>query len=161
MSLARPRLAALALAAAISSLACGKAETIQGSQSGSEIVPVPLTGPAQSGVTCPAGSTLRFLGGSGPADFGRTFMTTYCDRCHATGVPQGAGSGTRNGAPTNANWDDLCSIRDHLLQLDQRAGTVAIGQSTRMPPPALSVGFPEPTDPERAQLSQWLSCGAP
>jgi hypothetical protein len=162
MSPARPRLAAVSLAAlSLATLAaCGKAEPIAGTATSCAIVPIPLTGPGQSGVTCPDGSTLRFQGGT-PPSFGATFTSTYCVRCHGTNVPQGAGPGTRNGAPTHANFDDICSIREHILLIDQRAGPVAIGQSTRMPPPALSVGFPEPTDAERAQLSEWVSCGAP
>ena len=157
MPIARPILAAVSLAALGALAACGKAEPIEGQPATCTVVPTPLTGTGQSGVTCPGASTLRFQGGSAPADFGQGFTSTYCTRCHATTAVGDA----RQGATPSANWDDVCSIRAHLLVIDQRAGPVAIGRSTRMPPPALSVGFPQPTDQDRARLSEWISCGAP
>lgn len=107
-----------------------------------------------SGATCPAaGTTLRYTGGTGPVDFGRAFLTTYCTTCHAADKVGLA----RQGAPDHANFDSLAIVRDHLGLIDQRAAAGPMATNTAMPP----VGLPAPTLQERQQLGEWVACGAP
>jgi uncharacterized membrane protein len=112
----------------------------------------PATDRATSGATCPAGGTaLRYTGGTGPVDFGRTFMTAYCTGCHASDKVGLA----RQGAPDHANFDSLAIIRDHLALIDQMAAAGPSATNTSMPPAG------GPTPGERQQLGEWLACGAP
>src|SRR5512143_2988489 len=141
MSSTRPLLAVL-LAAAVTSLACGSAAPIEEPSTNlqpscPDATPAPLTA---TGTTCPAGGTaLRFTGGS-PASFGQGFMNGFCTRCHATTLTGAA----RNGAPTGANFDDICSIRERVQIMDAYAGSSASGTFTIMP-----IGAPAPTAAER------------
>jgi hypothetical protein len=50
-----------------------------------------------SGATCPNGSTLTY------ANFGQSFMTTYCMSCHDSAKSGAA----RNGAPAFHDFDTL------------------------------------------------------
>ena len=154
MSSSRPLLAVLAATAA-AALACGDAAPIRESPSTGEqpacnvVTAATLAG---TGTSCPPGGTaLRFTGGS-PRDFGQAFTSSFCTRCHSTALTGAA----RNGAPVGANFDDICSIRARVQLMDAYAGSGANGTFSIMP-----IGAPTPTAAERAQLSEWLSCGAP
>jgi hypothetical protein len=90
---------------------------------------------------CPEDSLLGY------DNFGGPFMFTWCTGCHASAVPEGS----RQGAPLDMNFDDLESIRLHRARIEERAGRVG----GTMPPAG------GPGDDERAQLLEWLACGAP
>ena len=99
-----------------------------------------------TGATCPTGSTLTY------ANFGRMFVDTYCQRCHASTVTGAA----RMDAPADHTFDmvqDIQLLADHM---DELAGAGPDAVNTEMPPSA-----PIPTEAERRQLSEWLACGAP
>jgi cytochrome c5 len=155
MSRSRPIVAVL-VATAVAALACGDAAPIRESPSTGEQPACDVVTPAAlaaTGTSCPpAGTALRFTGGA-PPDFGRSFTSSYCTRCHATAL---TGAAARNGAPAGANFDDVCSIRARVQIMDAYAGSGANGTFTIMP-----IGPPAPTLAERARLSEWLACGAP
>jgi cytochrome c5 len=137
----------LALAAALS--ACGSARDFATSSSQGQCTIL------ETGATCPPASTLTY------ASFGQTFFGTYCTRCHATTVTGDA----RHGATIGVNFDSLEGIRDHACAIDSFAGSGPNGTFTFMPfdITALNPVPPQvfPTVGERAQLSQWIACGAP
>jgi uncharacterized membrane protein len=137
----------LAVAAALAS--CGDARDLatQPTAQGCTVLP--------TGATCPPGSTLAY------ASFGQTFFATYCTRCHASTVTGAA----RNGATIGVNFDTLDGIRANACRIDSFAGSGPNGTNTIMPFDITSLNPvpPQqfPTAGERAQLSQWLACGAP
>lgn len=102
-------------------------------------------GPATK-ATCPSTPTLTY------ANFGESFMKTYCLRCHSSAV-QGA---ARNGAPSDHNFDLLDDIRALAGHIDQYAGSGPAATNTAMPKTD-----PRPTAEERKKLAEWLACGAP
>ncbi len=55
-----------------------------------------------SGATCPEDSLLSY------ENFGKDFMDEYCVGCHSTSL-SGA---SRNGAPSDHNFDSLAAIRE-------------------------------------------------
>jgi uncharacterized membrane protein len=85
--------------------------------------------------SCTDGSTLTY------ASFGQAFMTSYCTSCHGAGRTEAGVVLTSQAA-----------IQARASQIDSVAGK---GRS--MP----QAGSPMPTNTERAQLSEWLACGAP
>lgn len=90
------------------------------------------SGPLRS---CPdAGTTLTY------ETFGAGFMTHYCLACHS-----GARVEKRVDLSTAAN------VRTHAESVISTAGA-----GTSMPPSG-----PMPSTEERAQLAEWVSCGAP
>ncbi len=102
-------------------------------------------GPVTQAV-CPPQQTLTY------ANFGRSFLSTYCLRCHAVAV-QGA---ARMNAPSDHNFDTLIDIRGLAMHIDQKAGSGPAGTNTSMP-----TTDPRPSLEERKKLSEWLACGAP
>ena len=80
------------------------------------------------------------------ANFGETFMTTYCVACHDSAKS----GGERLGAPAGADYDDSALIQSMASLINSRAG-----QGSTMPPTA-----PRPVAEERADLKEWLECGA-
>ena len=84
-----------------------------------------------TGATCPSGSKLTY------SNFGQAFMDNYCVGCH-----QKFGSQAGVKADTSA--------------IDSYAGSGPNSTNTSMPKSGTA-----PTDAERAQLSEWLACGAP
>ncbi len=96
---------------------------------------------------CPPDSTLTY------ESFGEGFMASYCTDCHAT-TKTGA---ARNGATKDHDFDILAGIRGQAMHIDQAAGIGPAAENRFMPP----AGEPQPTDAERRQLAEWLSCGAP
>ena len=99
-----------------------------------------------TGATCPTAQTLTY------ANFGKSFVDTYCQRCHAAAVTGAA----RNGAPADHVFDDVLDIRTFAGHMDQLAGAGPDAVNRAMPPSA-----PVPTEQERRQLAEWLACQAP
>jgi uncharacterized membrane protein len=102
-------------------------------------------GPA-SGATCPENSTLTW------DSFGKTFMESYCTRCHATSVTGSA----RQGAPSDHNFESAELVRMQIEHIDETTAAGPGAVNTAMP-----IGSPTPTEAERKQLGEWLACGAP
>ncbi|MCY1058640.1 hypothetical protein [Nannocystis sp. SCPEA4] len=80
-------------------------------------------------------------------NFGAPFMLTHCTGCHHAALKEGE----RAGAPLGVDFESLDKVRAQAAQIWARAAD----QNATMPP----VG-PPPAD-ERAQLGEWLACGAP
>lgn len=99
-----------------------------------------------TGATCPDGSTLTY------ENLGKPFMESYCLRCHSESVT----GADRQGAPSDHNFDDIISIRGLTEHIDEKAGSGPDATNEFMP-----TTDPKPTTDERAQLSEWLACGAP
>ncbi len=78
--------------------------------------------------------------------FGKTFLDTYCNRCH------NASEGHRSGAPESYRFDTLGDVHEHRDRIFIRAAA----SNVTMPP-----GVDDPPEEAREQLAQWLSCGAP
>jgi DnaJ-class molecular chaperone len=100
-----------------------------------------------SGNECPPGGTTHTY-----QNFGQQFFQSYCTRCHSSTLsgPQ------RNGAPDGLNWDQLAVVRANAEEINEEAGVTDGNVNTSMPP-----SDPRPTEQERRQLAEWLSCGAP
>jgi hypothetical protein len=104
-------------------------------------------GGGSTDTTCPPGGTTLTA-----QNFGQPFLQSYCTRCHSSTL-SGA---QRNGAPPGLDWDMLEVVRAHADEMNERAGVTNGNVNTSMPPSA-----PRPTNEERRQLAEWLSCGAP
>jgi uncharacterized membrane protein len=92
-------------------------------------------------VACPTGGTTLTY-----ENFGKTFFTGYCNRCHSADL------GERNGAPDNFVFATVADIRLHKARIFARSA----GLNDSMPP-----GPDDPPREERDRLSEWLACGAP
>jgi uncharacterized membrane protein len=79
------------------------------------------------------------------SNFGQQFMTDYCTTCHSVN------SSNRRGAPSNYNFDTFADIEGDKARIDARAGA-----GSTMPP---NFGTPIPSQDERDQLHEWLTCG--
>lgn len=90
---------------------------------------------------CPDDSFLTY------ENFGGPFMLSYCTTCHATRLP----ADMRQGSPIEVNFDDVEDVRAWADRIWIRAAD----QNFSMPP----VG--PPSDEDRANLGEWLACGAP
>ncbi len=90
---------------------------------------------------CPEDSELTF------ESFGGPFLISWCNGCHASGMPEAE----RQGAPLGIDFDDIDRIRAQAERIWARSGD----HNFTMPP----AGGPE--DDERALLGEWLACGAP
>lgn len=101
------------------------------------------TGP--TGATCPTGSSLTY------ENFGKTFMDTYCTRCHSSTLSGAA----RQDAPAGHDYNNASGIVADAKNIDAWAGSGPDRTNTEMPPNGT-----KPTDAERKQLSEWLACGA-
>ena len=82
------------------------------------------------------------------------FFATYCVRCHS----ENPEDGSRHGAPTGLDWDEIDAVRLHAETIDAMAAAGPDRVNTTMPPPG-SPSFP--TSQERRDLGEWLACGAP
>ena len=80
-------------------------------------------------------------------NFGAPFMLTHCTGCHHVALKEGE----RAGAPLGVDFESLTKVRAQAAQIWARAAD----QNATMPP----VG--PPPEAERAQLGEWLACGAP
>jgi cytochrome c5 len=133
---------AAAFAAALCLAACGKADDTSDQGHHGEHVHDHL-----SGATCTQGSTLSY------ANFGKTFMDTYCTSCHSSALKGAA----RQGAPDDHNLDTLALIRATGTEhIDQVAAAGPDRVNVTMPPSG-----PAPSEEERRLLGEWLACGAP
>lgn len=90
---------------------------------------------------CPQDSALSY------ENFGAPFFLDYCEGCHGSARM----TGERQNAPLDAQFDDLAEIRKQAAKIWLKAA-----DGNRAMPP---VGGP----PQmlRAQLGEWLACGAP
>jgi uncharacterized membrane protein len=88
----------------------------------------------------PGGTTLTY------DSFGREFLATQCNTCHARDAT------TRHGAPEAYHFDTLADIHARADRIFVRAA----GPNTSMPP-----GPYDPPADERDRLAEWLACGAP
>jgi uncharacterized membrane protein len=102
-----------------------------------------------SGAICPSDSTLSY------ATFGESFMSSYCTSCHSSELT----GKDRNDAPSDHNFDTLEAIHDvGMAHIDLAAAAGPDHVNTLMPP----AEHPHhPSEAERAQLGEWLACGAP
>lgn len=93
------------------------------------------------GAPCPPGGTTLTYD-----NFGRPFLDANCQWCHASTVTD------RHGAPDFVTFDTQDDVHARLDRIFVRAA----GPNTTMPP-----GPDDPPADARAQLAEWLSCGAP
>lgn len=80
------------------------------------------------------------------ANFGATFLNSYCQSCHASTAQD------RKGAP----GDFLFDTREQVLRQRERIFVRSAAGNDSMPP-----GPIDPSLSERNQLADWLACGAP
>lgn len=97
--------------------------------------------------TCPTGGTTLTY-----QNFGQTFMSTYCTRCHNSALTGSA----RNDAPADVNFNTVEEIRAEAKDIDKQAGAGATVTNDSMPP-----NGEKPSVEDRRKLSEWLACGAP
>jgi uncharacterized membrane protein len=104
-------------------------------------------GEQPTGSTCPTtGSTLNYQ------NFGQSFMTNHCTRCHGSGVT----GANRQEAPIGINFDTVEGVRAHRARIDSHAAAGPDAINTLMPP-----SEPRPSEAQRRELGEWLACGAP
>lgn len=89
---------------------------------------------------CPPGGTTATYD-----NFGKGFMESYCQSCHASRAID------RQGAPGGYNFD----TRDDVARLKARIYVRAAGPNNSMPP-----GPNDPPKEDREKLADWLACGA-
>jgi len=89
---------------------------------------------------CPPGSALTY------ESFGREFLAVHCQGCH------GSTSSARRGAPSSYDFGTLEEVR----RLRERIYARAAEGNVTMPP-----GPDDPPAAARADLADWLACGAP
>jgi hypothetical protein len=99
-----------------------------------------------TGTVCPTAQTLTY------ANFGQSFIQTYCLRCHSSSLSGAA----RMGAPDDHNFDTVEDVRALATHIDSLAGAGPNAVNTAMPD-----GEPRPSEAMRRQFSEWLTCGAP
>jgi uncharacterized membrane protein len=97
--------------------------------------------------TCPTGGTTLTY-----QNFGQTFMSTYCTRCHNSALTGSA----RKDAPSDVNFNTIEGIKAESKEIDKWAGASATVTNDSMPPDG-----EKPSVEDRRKLSEWLSCGAP
>ena len=90
---------------------------------------------------CPTDSALTW------ENFGQPFMRNWCTACHAESLDEPA----RGGAPAGIDFNDLDGVRTHAARIWARSADA----NNTMPPAGV------PPEAERAQLGEWLACGAP
>jgi uncharacterized membrane protein len=94
------------------------------------------------------------LSGFTYANFGQSFFTSYCLRCHSV-TKTGA---ARNGAPDGYNFDTFPDVFALKEQIDQVAGMNPDGTRRNITMP---FDPPTPTDLQRQQLACWIATGLP
>lgn len=99
-----------------------------------------------SGATCPDNSTLTY------ANFGKSFFSSYCLRCHSVQVKGDA----RMGAPSDHNFDTLAEIELLSMHIDQKAASGPAHTNEAMPP-----SNPKPSLADRKKLGEWIACELP
>lgn len=104
------------------------------------------------GQTEEGGATLSVCPESDPPSyesFGRSFMASYCTRCHSSAVSGAA----RFGAPDDHNFDSLEGVLDATEHIDELAAAGPAGINESMPESG-----PSPSEAERRRLGEWLAC---
>jgi hypothetical protein len=99
------------------------------------------------------------------ANFGETFMTTYCTQCHSSQLPLPS---QRNGATVYHDFDTIGGATGPTNHIDEQAGAGPNAVNTIMPPnrcPTTPGGkldrdCPQPTEMERERLATWMACDA-
>jgi uncharacterized membrane protein len=107
--------------------------------------PEPILGPPTES-TCPQTSTLTY------DNFGKSFMTKYCTRCHSIELTGAA----RMGATSFHDFDTVENVRLFAEHIDETSAAGPAATNKSMPPDS-----PSPTLQERKQLGEWIACGAP
>jgi uncharacterized membrane protein len=96
-----------------------------------------------TGASCPPSSTLTW------DSFGRSFMTSYCTRCHSSQLTGPA----RQSAPLGHDFDTENGVIVVAEHVDGLAAAGPNAVNTAMPP-----SNPMPTEAERRQLGEWVAC---
>jgi uncharacterized membrane protein len=118
-----------------------------GAFAGTAVLLLSGCGGEATGVTCPpAGTTLTYQ------NFGNSFMSTYCLRCHNSALTGDA----RKDAPNDLNFNTVEEVRAESKDIDEQAGANATITNEEMPPDG-----EKPSVEDRRKLSEWLACGAP
>jgi uncharacterized membrane protein len=91
--------------------------------------------------SCPDGGTTITYD-----SFGRQFLASNCNICHAADSPN------RQGAPATFTFDTLDQVLSHRDRIYDRA----TGDRPTMPP-----GPGKPAASDRQQLAEWLTCAPP
>ena len=104
-----------------------------------EIAPPPYDSLADR--PCPTDSALTW------ENFGQPYVISWCTACHSSSLDEVH----RAAAPPDVNFDDLDGVRAQAEQIWNRSGD----QNNTMPPAGIAPAL------ERAQLGEWLACGAP
>jgi len=104
-----------------------------------------VLGPSTEAI-CPPSPTLTY------ANFGESFMTNYCTRCHSSTLT----GADRMGAPAFHDFDTLLGVKQVADHVDQSAGAGPAATNDQMPPDGAT-----PTLEERQMLAEWIACGAP
>jgi len=107
----------------------------------------PIYGPPTESVCPDGGTTLTY------ANFGKTFMESYCTRCHAASR---MGS-DRHGAPSFHDFDTLFGIKAVSDHIDETTAAGPAATNKGMP----NDDGPSPTTEERKQLGEWIACDMP
>jgi uncharacterized membrane protein len=95
---------------------------------------------------CPPGGTALTY-----ENFGRGFMSVYCQHCHAQ-AGGGSDDGHSHGVPAGYNF----ATREDVLRHRERIYARSAAGNTSMPP-----GPDDPPELDRQSLAEWLACGAP
>ncbi len=82
--------------------------------------------------------------------FGRTFMESYCTKCHDS-AKTGA---MREDAPVTIDFDTEPLLRMWTSQIDKQAA-IGPAAANRLMPPS---GNPEPSDDDRRRLGEYIAC---
>ena len=86
------------------------------------------------------------------ANFGQTFMESYCTECHDS-----AKTGTlRQGAPATIDFDTLPKLRMSTSLIDKQAAIGPAAANRIMPPSSSTMS--KPTDDQRRRLGEFIAC---
>jgi hypothetical protein len=99
------------------------------------LVPIGCGGAEPTGATCPSGSTLTY------ENFGKSFFSSNCNRCH--------------GKAETPYFNTQREIQAAIDEIDRTAASGPDATNTSMPE---DKGIPES---DRKKLGEWLACGAP
>jgi hypothetical protein len=128
----------LVLLALTGALGCPEPPPVDDGDDASEIAPPPYD--SLEARPCPPDSALTW------ENFGQPYVTSWCTSCHSSALDEDH----RAQAPADVNFDDLDAVRAFAPQIWARSGD----QNNTMPPAGVAPAV------ERAQLGEWLACGA-
>jgi hypothetical protein len=114
--------------------------------------------PEPTGTVCPDPDPMTLT----YDNFGRDFMTKYCNWCHSSELPRSQ----RNGAPLFHDYDSLLGVLQTPDHIDEEAGYGPNAENEFMPPGrcpttpggSLNRDCPKPTAEERTKLAEWIAC---